>query len=424
MGKERKLFIVLCYLVIMFLTTGYSSMVRAEDKNSCIKCHAELKDKLAAPVKDWSQSVHKEVRVSCEDCHGGNPQSILETEAKAKAAGYIGKSRIEDIPALCAKCHADIKKMRQYNIRTDQYAEYLTSVHGRLLIEKGDTRVATCVSCHSTHEIRRKSDPLATVYHTNVPETCGRCHSNQARMQPYNIPTNQLALYKESYHGQILYGKIPDKNPALAPNCATCHGIHGATPPGVSEVPNVCGNCHSVTANAFKEGPHYIALEEAGAPRCVDCHSNHKIIFPSLAMFDGSEEGHCGMCHSEDDARSYGKGQEIKKALATALKAIEQGEEGVKEAESAGRNIDDLSTNLEKAHNDIVQATTLIHTLNPKTVGDLTQSAIAKIEGISQVAEQVRNDLRIRKRALAFFIAWIFLAAGLLYFKHRSLTKE
>jgi len=219
-------------------------------------------------------------------------------------------------------------------------------------------------------------------------------------------------------------GKIPDKNPALAPNCATCHGIHGATPPGVSEVPNVCGNCHSVTANAFKEGPHYIALEEAGAPRCVDCHSNHKIIFPSLAMFDGSEEGHCGMCHSEDDARSYGKGQEIKKALATALKAIEQGEEGVKEAESAGRNIDDLSTNLEKAHNDIVQATTLIHTLNPKTVGDLTQSAIAKIEGISQVAEQVRNDLRIRKRALAFFIAWIFLAAGLLYFKHRSLTKE
>lgn len=421
MCRDKKLLIPLFYLLIIPLAIRYSSIVRAEEKNTCIKCHSELKGEIAIPVKEWGKGVHKEVGVLCQDCHGGNPESIIKTTAKA--AGYVGKPKKEDIPALCAKCHADIKKMRQYNIRTDQYAEYLTSVHGKLLVEKGDIRVATCVSCHGSHGIRRKSDPLASVYHTNVPETCGKCHSDQAKMKPYNIPTNQLALYKESFHGQILYGKIPDKNPALAPNCATCHGIHGATPPGVSEVANVCGNCHSVTANAFREGPHYIALEETGVPRCIDCHGNHKIAFPSLAMFDGSDEGHCGMCHSQDDTRTYGKGQKVKKALAAALEAIDQGKKGVDEAELAGMNVDDFLTNLEKAHNDVVQATTLVHTLNFKKVEDLSQSAITRIEKITQVVKQLRYDLGVRKKALAFFTGWIFLAAGLLYLKHRSLTK-
>jgi hypothetical protein len=421
MYGAKKGLILLFSLLIIFPTMHYSPIVRAEVKNTCIKCHSEQEGKYGTPVKEWALSVHKEVGVSCQDCHGGSPEAILKSEAKA--AGYIGKPAIKDIPALCAKCHANIKKMRQYNIRTDQYAEYLTSVHGRLLIEKGDTRVATCVSCHSTHEIRRKSNPLATVYHTNVPDTCGKCHSDQAKMQPYDIPTNQLALYKKSYHGQILYGEIPDKNPTLAPNCATCHGIHGATPPGVSEVPNVCGNCHSVTADAFREGPHYIASEETGVPRCVDCHSNHKIAFPSLAMFDGSDEGHCGMCHSEDDASTYGRGQMIKKALAAAVEVIERGEEDIKEAELAGRNIDDLLTNMEKAHNEIVQATTLTHSLNIGKVEELTQSVITKIEEVRQVVEQVRHDLSVRRKALVFFTGWIFLAAGLLYLKHRSLPQ-
>jgi hypothetical protein len=424
MEKDKGLPSWLVYLVVLFtLMLFHYSQSLAQEKDGCIKCHSKLEGKLAAPVKEWSQSVHKEVRIFCSDCHGGNPESESAAEAKAKEAGYIGKPRTEEIPALCAKCHADIQRMRQYNIRTDQYAEYLTSVHGKLLMEKGDTRVATCVSCHNTHEIRRKRDPLASVYHTNVPETCGRCHSDQARMKPYNIPTDQLSLYKKSYHGQILYGKIPEKNPALVPNCATCHGIHGATPPGVSEVPNVCGNCHGVTANAFREGPHYIALEETGMPRCIDCHGNHKIDFPSLAMFDGSEEGHCGMCHSEDDDQTYGQGQKIKQKLTAVLKALEEGKEGVEEVERAGRNVDDILTSLEKSHDEIVQATILTHTLDPKKIDKLTESIMARIEGIRQIVGQVRHDLKIRKRALAFFSAWIFLAAGLLYIKHRSLSQ-
>jgi len=404
----------------MFFCTG----VGAQQENSCLQCHAKLEGRLHTPVEGWKKSVHKEVGVFCQDCHGGDPSARDIRQAKAETAGYIGKPQTKDIPALCAKCHADIKRMRQYNIRTDQYAEYLTSIHGKLLIEKGDTRVATCVSCHGTHEIRRKRDPLATVFHTRVPETCGKCHSDQERMKPYNIPTNQLALYKESYHGQILYGKIPDKNPALAPNCATCHGIHGATPPGVTEVPNVCGNCHSVTANAFRESPHYIAMEETGMPRCIDCHGNHRIVYPSLTMFEGGEEGHCGMCHDESDEETYGRGQRIKEALASAQEAIERGERLAEEIEKAGRNIDDILTTLDKAHNEIVQATILTHTLNIKKIEKLTESIVARIEGINQVAEQVRHDLKIRRRALAFFSAWIFIAAGLLYAKHRSLSKQ
>ncbi|MBI5183685.1 MAG: cytochrome c3 family protein [Nitrospinae bacterium] len=407
------------YLFLLFwgLVLPTPSFADEETKISCVVCHSELNGPILEAVNQWKRSIHKNVGVTCADCHGGNPNSI--ENAMDKKAGFRGKPKVEDIPGLCANCHADAKKMRQYNIRVDQYVEYKTSIHG-ILLEKGDTNVATCVSCHGNHEIRKKNDPLSTVYHTNVPETCGKCHSDREKMRPYGIPINQLDDYKKSYHGQILYNKVKGKNPALAPNCADCHGIHGAIPPGVNEVVNVCGNCHTKTAGYYREGPHYQAMQEIGLPRCVDCHGNHNIQFPSVEMFTGKGRGECGGCH-EEGSPPFKKGERVKELLVKAIRGIEEGEEEVKEIRYSGRNIDELLLDIDEARGMVTEAITITHTLDLERVKKLLDDSTKRIDEISYVAEKVRKDIKTRHRAFLSIITLILTIVTLLILKLRSL---
>ena len=66
----------------------------------------------------------------------------------------------KQIPELCGHCHSDGAFMRKYNpsLRTDQLAQYKTSVHGKRLLQ-GDTKVAVCIDCHGVHDLRPASDP-------------------------------------------------------------------------------------------------------------------------------------------------------------------------------------------------------------------------------------------------------------------------
>ena len=108
------------------------------------------------------------------------------------------------------------------------------------------TTCSACVDCHSVHDILAVTDTRAPVYPTNVATTCARCHADAAYMKAYNIPTNQASLYEKSVHAHALA-----QGDTSAPTCSTCHGNHGATPPGVSSVENVCGTCHVMNQQLF-----------------------------------------------------------------------------------------------------------------------------------------------------------------------------
>jgi mono/diheme cytochrome c family protein len=116
-------------------------------------------------------------------------------------------------------------------------------------------------------------------------------------MKPYKSPDPSWRISRGGPRADPL-GEDPGKNPS-APNCATCHGIHGATPPGIREVSNVCGNCHGAVIGYFREGPHFAAVQEVGEPKCVTCHGNHSNRKPTLKVFSGSGPGECGSCHEE-----------------------------------------------------------------------------------------------------------------------------
>lgn len=419
------IFAFIAFLLIFFpsspLLAEQPSASPASGGGVCAECHEHVGGELGEPVKEWRNSIHREAGVGCASCHGGDPTN--SDRAMTIEAGFTGVPAAKEIPELCASCHANIQKMRQYNLRTDQFAEYKTSIHGKRLYEENDMNVATCVSCHGTHEIRKKDDPRSRVYHTQVPETCGECHANPERMKPYNIPTDQLADYKESYHGKILYGKIPGKKPGLAPNCADCHGIHGATPPGVKEVANVCGNCHSTTTKYFKESPHFFAMEEAGIPRCVDCHTNHRNKFPTVEMFSGGEEEICGDCH-EKGSIPYKRGEELRETLIKAITAIEEVQKLEKNLEKTGKNIEALTAKLEEAEKKLVEAAPITHTLSITKVVELSEEAVGKAREVKIEINKIYKDIQIRKIAFVIVLLVFLLLVTFLILKLRRLSRE
>src|SRR5438046_8530497 len=152
-------------LVVLLLFT----LTQAQKKSSCIECHIKLEDpRLSAPAKAFDNDIHKSRGLSCNDCHGGDPNDDTKAGAKDPRKGYLGKPKTLDIPAYCGKCHSDANLMKRFNpsLRVDQEREYYTSVHG-LKLKSGETRAATCISCQRVQGIRAVKDPLSSVYPSN-----------------------------------------------------------------------------------------------------------------------------------------------------------------------------------------------------------------------------------------------------------------
>ena len=83
-------------------------------------------------------------------------------------------------------------------------------------------------------------------------------------MKEYDIPTNQYEEFTKSVHGVDLL----EKHDLSAPACNSCHGNHGAIPPGVESISEVCGTCHALNAELFQASPHKKAFDEHNYPEC------------------------------------------------------------------------------------------------------------------------------------------------------------
>jgi len=406
----------------VLLALGWTSAPAAEEAhNSCAACHSRLGGKLGPPAREFATSAHQKASLTCVTCHGGDA-SLPGEESMSPKHGFRGKPSARQIPEFCGRCHSNIAMMRQYNLRTDQLAEYKTSVHGKRLYEKNDANVAVCTSCHGKHDIRRKTDPLSRVFHSNVPAMCGRCHADAGRMKPYKISTSQLADFEKGVHGQILSGKLPGKNPSIAPNCATCHGIHGATPPGVREVGNVCGGCHGAVNGYFRESPHFTAVQEVGEPKCVTCHGNHSNRKPTLKVFSGSGPGECGSCH-----KAKGKALEFAGNVRDLLGGLENNIEEIRkdmaEAERSGRNIEKLKAALDGARYKLIEAGPAIHAFSIEGILPLVQEAEGYIRQARQEIRNFQEEQKQRRSVAAYAVTMLLLIAALLGIKLALLPK-
>ena len=284
-----------------FLTSVHASLL-------CTDCHAvkageaagELPHQKDLPPPDCTSSCHREDQkprpgidpllypdsvhgrayiergikevAKCWDCHGmHNIHAATDPESSVHR---------KNIPLTCSTCHEDMAVVVKYHIHSESpYQEYMKSVHGKALFEKGLVRfAAVCTDCHGVHDIKGVGEPHLMA---KQPQTCGACHELV------------FSEYESSVHGrEALAGNVD------SPLCVDCHGEHGIVSPEDRDspvfgknIPDTCSACHArpeimkkygISEDkiaTFIDSLHGIAVGfgSKAAANCSSCHGVHDI---------------------------------------------------------------------------------------------------------------------------------------------------
>ncbi len=359
----------------------------------CIACHlAEQDERLRAPATAFANDVHASEGFGCLVCHG-----TLTRGSPDPTAGFLAAPTRQQVPGLCARCHSDARFMRNYNpnLRVDQLAEYLTSTHGQRLVELNDPDVATCTDCHPAHGIRPPDDPESMVHPLNVADLCGSCHADPELMGRRGHDFSQLEDYRAGIHGQLMY----EGGDLSAPTCNDCHGNHGAAPPGLESVQNVCGECHVGMAQFFEEGSHADVFAEQGLPGCATCHENHRVLAADDELLGPVSRDVCSACHTAGDPHE-GEFERIGVLLASLEADVRSARDSLNRARGMGMEVEQALFELEDVNNALTLARTAVHSF--------------QVEPVRQEVENGRAVAgRAQERALSAFGEHRFRRVGL-----------
>ncbi|MBI2945295.1 MAG: cytochrome c3 family protein [Candidatus Wallbacteria bacterium] len=433
---------------------------------SCAECHEK-------ETTTFLGSIHGTKGVACHDCHGGDPNEIVQEDSMSPAKGYVGRPGRADIPAFCAKCHADKKKMAPSGLPTNQYEQYRASFHGKKVLVEGDTTAAVCTDCHGTHDVLSSKDPRARTHRSNVPATCDRCHGDDLKMNVYAIPTDQHKKWKTSFHGKAVtekkdltaavctdcHGKhdianpedphsrvhhanvvktcsrchadealmerhnLPARAPAdylegvhgialfkkgntAAPVCVTCHGSHGALPPGVKNVAMVCGRCHTRSEEFYNRSMHRTVKGFRG---CIECHGNHRIAQPGSALFVSS----CIRCHP-DGSPANQAGKEIRESFDKASENLDVAARELEAARGYGFALTKLEEALKEGTQAKIEVVPALHTLDKREAEHFRTKSQETLERVRHGVQEIIFRVRLRSVSLGVVLL-AFLGAILLF---------
>ncbi len=271
---------------------------------NCGTCHEEQQKRFALSLHA-GKIIHNPLlpgtekkQFSCADCHTAH--AILSKDNPASPTHHT------NVPTLCGSCHQNLKFVIENPIMetSKPFFAYQESVHGKS-VAAGSEKAAVCSDCHNAHEILPPTNPQSTIFKTNTPETCKKCHE---------------AVYTEyidSVHGQAVKRGVFN-----APVCVDCHGIHSIKSPidSTSSVAaqvisrSTCGQCHSgerlsneygVPANRVSSYfASYHGLESrvgsVETANCASCHGVHHILpssDPRSSINPANLAKTCGQCH-------------------------------------------------------------------------------------------------------------------------------
>jgi hypothetical protein len=407
-------------VVVAVWLIGSGLIAFAQTTNSCLDCHSNLPEPLGVSAETYSQNVHAQKGLTCAACHGGDATSNDPEKAMSRASGWQGKIERKQIPELCASCHADAERMKKYNpsLRVDQFQQYKTSVHG-IKWAKGDSKVAVCTDCHGVHDLRAPSDPRSNVHPTNIATTCSRCHADAEYMKPYGIKTDQFANYQQSVHHEAMVVR----GDLSAPTCTTCHGNHGATPPGVANVTNVCSNCHVFQAQLFETSPHKDAFTAMGYPGCVACHSNHAIKHPTDEMIGTGAKAVCIKCHTAGDAGSL-QAEAMHTHLTNLASAITGSEDLLSQAERQGMEVSQAKLQEAQARDALLKARVTVHSFSDTELKRDTDAGLAVTRQTYAAGEKALEEWKFRRVGLGLSLVMIALTLVGLGFYIRNLEHK
>lgn len=145
-----------------------------------LECHEERVRQLAtANYQQWSESVHALKGVTCDACHGGNPEQAAKEKAHANLRNDTDPESpvyYTNVPRTCGKCHAK------------ELASFESSKH--FLRLEALKLAPTCTTCHVPHEFTVMSPEDFRL-------SCGNCHSVYKKVAPYDIPLRAEDLLRK-----------------------------------------------------------------------------------------------------------------------------------------------------------------------------------------------------------------------------------
>jgi predicted CXXCH cytochrome family protein len=393
----------------------------AEKKDSCVECHSQMEPEAAGPVQLMQNDIHASRGLSCADCHGGDASQDDMAAAMDPRKGFTGKPAPKAVPAFCGSCHSNADQMKKFApaLRVDQEREYLTSVHGKRL-KDGDQKVATCISCHGAHGIRAVNDPLSAVYALNVAETCSKCHASADYMRGYDIAGDQYNKYKTSMHAKALY----EKQDLSAPTCNDCHGNHGAAPPGIASVANICGQCHARQSSLFASSPHKATFDAMQVGECIQCHNNHDILQPGDEMIGVGEKSVCVTCHMSEEDGGYIAAGQMRARIDELAAGINGANDILGQAERAGMEVSRPKFDLNEARDALTHARVLIHTFSTGEVDKVIKPGLEIAAKGHRAGETALEEWGYRRKGLAASLFFILFLAALVYLKVRQIESR
>ncbi len=363
---------------------------RTQVPRLCGDCHADVArmnpfglrtDQLSAY---WTSGHGKalkergETRVAvCIDCHGSH-EILKPSEATSKTNPL-------HVPDTCAACHADAKLMSEFDLPVQLVDEYRQSVHGELLLVRGDAGAPTCATCHGNHA-------AAPPGFASVGAVCGQCHQHAAQHFADSIHAQQ-----ESFHGCVhCHGGGPK---------AHFHHIERITKPAgvlIQRYAHLLTSEPAPTAARVAEALHPDPREimTRALPGCADCHEElpaDKSLQKFFQLIDTISAAEHKFVQTSGHLDQVGRGVLL---------------------------VDQQRFKFETATTHLIALAPLQHALNNDLVAEKVAELNTVCDEIRSDLTQLENGLRLRYQAL--IPIWIFALgfAAVLYAKYKALRAK
>ncbi|MFC1640074.1 cytochrome c3 family protein, partial [Gemmatimonadota bacterium] len=247
----------------------------------------------------------------------------------------------------------------------------------------------------------------------------GHCHANAEYMSGYAIPTDQLEKYQRSIHWEMMtVGRD-----LSAPTCNDCHGNHGAAPPGITSVGNVCGQCHAVMADNFAQSRHAQTFAMIGMAGCAACHQNHEVVSASEDMLGMADGAVCARCHSPNDA-----GGEVATSMRSRIDSLvisfAEADSILRTAEHAGMEVSEALFELGVANNSMVEARAAVHAANMSAVAERVGEGLEITSRARERGNEALAELDFRRAGLAVSVTIILVLIAGLVLKIREIESK
>jgi predicted CXXCH cytochrome family protein len=371
----------------------------------------------------------------------------------------------------CGLCHPDVRALYQNSIHA-QESTSCTDCHG------GNPNAVSTEAAH-------RGSFRGTISRRDVPRFCAECHSDPQRMRPYNLSTDQYALYQISQHGM----RLADGDTRIAV-CTDCHGTHNILSPEnpesrvfVENIPDTCGRCHgdpelmarygkdTAPYQDYLQSIHAEELLERGndnAPECSRCHGIHGAAAPGVGDVDkvcGSchtaarlafQEGPhlagmlqaglpecvschgnhsvqvadredlallCAGCHGQDSSQVT-LGEKMEVLFQRAQEEIDQARQLIAEAEEIPLYVEDYQARLQEARTYLLEAEPAVHTVSLEAMEKFTRTARSLGEEVQSEIQGKLGERRLRRLGLMIFWFYVVLTIWILWrFRQRALRE-